>query len=181
MKDNIIAVLMLLIGIVGLINILLFLATRELPVPIPPKEVVEVEEECVSMSDPSLTDLARIIASERVPRSFRDMLAIGTVILNRVESDEYPDSITSVISQPKQFHGYKSRLYKKVPDSAAIQAAEAVLSGYRSFGKDVVYYLNLNTATNRNFIKYVKTLDLVVKHSQPGTNYSHSYFRKYDR
>jgi hypothetical protein len=176
MKDNVIAVLMLLIGIVGLTNIILFLATRELPQPILPIKVVE--EECISMSDPSLIALAKIISSERVPRSFRDMLAIGTVVLNRVESEEYPSSIMGVISQRKQFHGYQSRLYKKVPDSASIQAAELVLSGYRSFGNDVVYYLNQNTATNARFIAYVNTLDFVIQHRQVGTNYSHSYFRK---
>jgi len=179
MKDNVIAVLMLLIGIVGLTNIIFFLATRELQPPILPKKVVEVvEEECISMSDPSLIALARIISSERVPRSFRDMLAIGTVVLNRVESEKYPDSIMGVISQRKQFHGFQSRLYKKVPDSASMQAAESILSGYRSFGKDVVYYLNKNTATNVKFIAYINTLDFVVQHRQAGTNYSHSYFRK---
>jgi spore germination cell wall hydrolase CwlJ-like protein len=66
-------------------------------------------------------------------RSSRDgLIAVGTVVMNRVRSDKYPDTICGVVGQKNQFApGVLSRKMnsKALPDVMA--AADAVLKGER--------------------------------------------------
>lgn len=66
-------------------------------------------------------------------RSSRDgLVAVGTVVMNRVGSDQYPDTICGVVGQKRQFApGVLSRPMnsKALPDVMA--AADAVLAGER--------------------------------------------------
>jgi spore germination cell wall hydrolase CwlJ-like protein len=67
-------------------------------------------------------------------RSSRDgMVAVGTVVMNRLRSGKYGDNICSVVGQPGQFApGVMTRRMnsKALPD--VMDAAEAVLKGERS-------------------------------------------------
>ncbi len=69
-------------------------------------------------------------------RSSRDgLVAVGTVVMNRVDSDEYPDTICGVVGQKGQFApGVLSRPMnsKALPDVQS--AADAVLKGERHPG-----------------------------------------------
>lgn len=47
--------------------------------------------------------LARLIAAEAQGESYDGMLAVGNVVINRVESNEFPDCLPDVIFQPEQF------------------------------------------------------------------------------
>jgi spore germination cell wall hydrolase CwlJ-like protein len=66
-------------------------------------------------------------------RSSRDgLIAVGTVVTNRVKSDAYPDTICGVVGQKNQFApGVLSRKMnsKALPD--VMSAADAVLAGER--------------------------------------------------
>lgn len=64
--------------------------------------------------------------------SHEGMVAVGTVVMNRVDSPRYPDSICAVVGQKNQFApGVMSRAMNSpaLPDVEA--AASAVLSGKR--------------------------------------------------
>lgn len=69
-------------------------------------------------------------------RSSRDgMIAVGTVVMNRVESDEFPNTVCGVVGQKNQFApGVLSRPMnsKALPDVK--EAAQAVLNGERQRG-----------------------------------------------
>lgn len=76
-------------------------------------------------------------------RSSRDgLVAVGTVVMNRVASDSYPDTICGVIGQKGQFApGVLSRPMnsKALPDVKA--AADAVLKGERHPGvKNAMFF-----------------------------------------
>nr|WP_231592616.1 cell wall hydrolase [Pelagovum pacificum] len=66
-------------------------------------------------------------------RSSRDgMVAVGSVVMNRVASSEYPDTVCGVVSQPRQFAPGVMR--RRMTDSGlplAKEAAAAVLQGER--------------------------------------------------
>jgi len=66
-------------------------------------------------------------------RSSREgLVAVGSVVMNRVKSEEYPDTICGVVAQKKQFApGVMTRKMnsKVLPDVMA--AADAVLKGER--------------------------------------------------
>src|SRR5690606_8442937 len=69
-------------------------------------------------------------------RSSRDgLVAVGTVVMNRLESDKYPDTICGVVGQKNQFApGVLTRKMnsRALPDVMA--AADAVLAGERHPG-----------------------------------------------
>lgn len=78
--------------------------------------------------------LASLIQCEAGGEPYEGQVAVGTVVMNRVESDDFPDNIYDVIYQPDQFTPVTSGKVDKIYDSgiiqsSCIQAAEEVLSG----------------------------------------------------
>ena len=76
--------------------------------------------------------LARAMFFESIRSSRDGLVAVGSVVMNRVESDQFPDTICGVVGQKKQFApGVLSRPMnsKALPDVMA--AADAVLAGER--------------------------------------------------
>src|SRR5690606_755835 len=76
--------------------------------------------------------LARAMFFESQRSSREGLVAVGTVVMNRVESEEYPDTVCGVVAQKNQFApGVMTRKMdsKALPDVMA--AADAVLRGER--------------------------------------------------
>lgn len=69
--------------------------------------------------------LARVIYHESGYQPFSGQLAVGNVILNRVASPSFPDTVSDVVYQSGQFPGATS----KEPDEEAIIAAKLCLDG----------------------------------------------------
>lgn len=78
--------------------------------------------------------LAAILECE-AGASYDGMLAVGTVIMNRVASSRFPNTIRGVIYQSGQFsptwNGALDRILERGPSSSAYSAAQAVLGGTR--------------------------------------------------
>ena len=79
--------------------------------------------------------LAATIQAEADGESYTGKLAVGSVIMNRVKSSVFPNSITGVITQSNQFASYRSGKVELIinngPNSTCIQAAKEVLDGAR--------------------------------------------------
>jgi spore germination cell wall hydrolase CwlJ-like protein len=76
--------------------------------------------------------LARAMFFESHRSSREGLIAVGSVVMNRVKSDEYPDTVCGVVAQKNQFApGVMTRKMnsKALPDVMA--AADAVLKGER--------------------------------------------------
>jgi len=79
--------------------------------------------------------LAATIQAEAGGESYTGKLAVGSVIMNRVKSSAFPNTIVSVITQNLQFASYRSGKVELIiangPNSTCIQAAQEVLDGAR--------------------------------------------------
>ncbi|MCR5502194.1 MAG: cell wall hydrolase [Lachnospiraceae bacterium] len=79
--------------------------------------------------------LAATIQAEAGGESYTGKLAVGSVIMNRVKSSAFPNTIVGVITQNMQFASYRSGkvelIISRGPNSACIQAAQEVLNGAR--------------------------------------------------
>ncbi|CAM5777074.1 hypothetical protein LMIY3S_05853 [Labrys miyagiensis] len=87
--------------------------------------------------------LARAMYFESNRSSDDGMLAVGTVVMNRVESGRYPRSVCGVVGQRVQFA--PGVLTKQMADSGkprAFRMADAVLSGkrYPGMAKNVMFF-----------------------------------------
>lgn len=74
--------------------------------------------------------LSRIIYRESGNQSLEGQMAVGNVVLNRVASSIFPDTVESVLAQKNQFSCYKSgALAKTTPSQSSIIAAKLVMDG----------------------------------------------------
>ncbi|XCH78696.1 MAG: cell wall hydrolase [Candidatus Dehalobacter alkaniphilus] len=100
--------------------------------------------------------LAKIIYAEARGESFEGQVAVGAVVLNRVESPKFPDTIREVIYQPGQFSAVLDRQIELTPGDEAYQAALEALEG-QDPSEGALFYYNPQTATDN----WIKTLDVV--------------------
>ncbi|MEF2552760.1 cell wall hydrolase [Aurantimonas sp. A2-1-M11] len=92
----------------------------------------EIEDVVTPLSyGPSQECLARAMFFESNRSSREGMLAVGTVVMNRVGSPSYPDSVCEVVAQPKQFAPGVMTREMGAGRELAMQTAHDVLSGTR--------------------------------------------------
>lgn len=95
----------------------------------------------------ALEQLARIIYSEARGETFEGQVAVGAVVLNRVQSPLFPDSISEVIFQKGQFSAVNDGQYWLTPNQAAYKAARAALNG-QDPARGSLFYHNPKIATS---------------------------------
>lgn len=93
-----------------------------------------------------LRHLAGIIQDEAGGESLTGKIAVGAVILNRVQSNAFPDSITNVIFQKNQFTPAMDGKLSS-PTAASYEAARRALTGYDP-SKGALYFYNPTTASS---------------------------------
>ena len=92
--------------------------------------------------------LARLIYGEARGEPYAGQVAVGAVVLNRVESNLFPNTIGGVIYQKGAFDVVADGQINMTPNSTAIKAAQDALNGWDpSYG--AIYYFNPDTATNK--------------------------------
>ena len=95
-----------------------------------------------------VTVLAKMIHGEARGESYIGKVAVGAVILNRVEDKKFPDSVYGVCFQPGAFDAVRDGQYYMEPDDESINAAKAALGGWDpTYG--ALYYWNPSTATSK--------------------------------
>lgn len=91
--------------------------------------------------------LAKVIYAEARGESYTGQVAIGAVVLNRVEDSRFPNTIAGVIYQPWAFTAVNDGQINLEPNATAYQAADDALNGWDpTYGS--VYYYNPKTATS---------------------------------
>jgi N-acetylmuramoyl-L-alanine amidase len=101
----------------------------------------------VSVNKGELDMLARIIYAEARGESYKGQVAVGAVVMNRMASSSFPNSIKGVIEQPRAFTAVDDGQYKLTPDKTAYQAAQEAVKGYDPTN-GALYYFNPETATS---------------------------------
>lgn len=101
-----------------------------------------------SSSRPSDVNLiARAIYGEARGESYVGQVAVGAVIMNRVKSSKFPNTIAGVVYQKGAFDAVSDGQINLNPDNSAKKAAQDALNGWDpTYG--AIYYFNPNTATN---------------------------------
>lgn len=93
--------------------------------------------------------LARIIHAEAAGEPFRGKVAVGNVVLNRVRSPQYPNTIYGVIFDRKhgtQFSPVSFGTIYNTPSAESVIAAKVCLEGY-SISEKALFFMNPKLAT----------------------------------
>ena len=91
--------------------------------------------------------LARIINGEARGETYTGQVAVGAVVLNRVRSSSFPNTIAGVIYQPGAFTAVSDGQINKPVVQSCYNAARDALNGWDPSG-GALYYFNPNTATS---------------------------------
>lgn len=83
--------------------------------------------------------LSRAIYAEAGNQSMKGRIAVGTVILNRVEDPSFPNTIEEVIFSPGQFSPVANGTIHREPDQDSLVAAKLCLDGVEEAG-DCLYF-----------------------------------------
>ena len=101
-----------------------------------------------SSNSSDLNLLARVIYGEARGEPYTGQVAVGAVVLNRVRSSSFPNTISGVVYQSGAFDAVRDGQINLTPNSTAKKAAQDALNGWDpSYG--AVYYFNPATATNK--------------------------------
>ena len=92
--------------------------------------------------------LARLISAEARGEPYVGQVAVGAVVLNRVDHPSFPNTISGVIYQPGAFSCLDDGQFDQPIAESAYRAAQDALNGYDpSYG--AIYYFNPATATSK--------------------------------
>ncbi len=116
-----------------------------------PGKVTAAPKAVISYTQSDVDLLARLITAEAENQPYDAKVAVGAVVINRVQSKEFPDSIKSVIYQVingyYQFTPVENGYINKPASADAVNAAYAALGGSDP-SKDALFYFD-DSATNK--------------------------------
>lgn len=96
-------------------------------------EITVVQREAYDASTDEILLLAALIQCEAGGEKYEGQLAVGAVVMNRVRSSRYPNSISEVIYSPGQFtpagNGKVASVLERGPKESCIQAAQEAVNG----------------------------------------------------
>lgn len=101
-----------------------------------------------NVSSSNLNLLSRVVYGEARGESYTGQVAVAAVVLNRVKSSSFPNTISGVVYQSGAFDCVSDGQINLTPNETAKKAAQDALNGWDpSYG--ALYYFNPATATNK--------------------------------
>ncbi len=106
--------------------------------------------------------LARTIYAEGRGEPYTGQVAIGAVILNRIRSDDFPNTVSGVVYQKHAFTAVSDGQINLTPNDTAMRAAKDAVNGWDPTG-GALYYYNPAIATSA-WIFDRQTVTVIGKH-----------------
>ena len=101
-----------------------------------------------NVSSSNLNLLSRVVYGEARGETYTGQVAVAAVVLNRVKSSSFPNTISGVVYQSGAFDCVSDGQINLTPNETAKKAAQDALNGWDpTYG--AIYYFNPATATNK--------------------------------
>jgi N-acetylmuramoyl-L-alanine amidase len=119
------------------------------------KKIKPIETKIASMEIKNYTKheldlLARLVRAEAQTEPFEGKIAVACVVLNRVESSLFPDTIKEVIYEPGQFQPISNGEIHEPADEDSIAAVKEALTEKRNIvPESTLFFYNPDIATSR--------------------------------
>lgn len=108
--------------------------------------------------------LARLVRAEAQSEPYIGKVAVAEVVLNRVASNKFPDSIKGVIYQKNQFSPVTNGSINRAADSESIQAVEQAISNGNDVTNGSLYFYNPKV-TNGSWLDSLTTVTKIGNHT----------------
>lgn len=124
------------------------------------------EDVGVNVSEAEIEVLERIVQAEAGGSGYDGMLAVANVVLNRVKSERFPNSVTDVVFAHRQFTPISDGRYYtiRVTDTAR-QVVEDALNGARLVGEDALYFCTPTASGKGWFETALRKIDYIAPHN----------------
>lgn len=100
-----------------------------------------------SYSSADVALLARVVYGEARGESYTGQVAVAAVVLNRIKSSSFPNTVSAVVYQPYAFTCVADGQINYTPNQTAYNAAKDAINGWDPTG-GAIYYYNPKTATS---------------------------------
>jgi len=137
--------------------------------PIEPKVEAPVEElatPAISISDNEKDLFARLVEAEAEGEPYEGKVAVATIVLNRVESPQFPDTVTEVINEvvgdAYAFSPVQNGEINKPASEESTHAVEEALKREDTL-HDSIFFYNPEIATD-NWIRSRQTVETIGNH-----------------
>ena len=107
-----------------------------------------ISVKAASSTENNVNLLARLISAEARGQPYVGQVAVGPVVLNRVEHPSFPNTISGVIYQAGAFTCVTDGQFQQPVAESAYRAARDALNGWDPSG-GAIYYFNPATATSK--------------------------------
>ncbi|MTI80645.1 MAG: spore cortex-lytic enzyme [Firmicutes bacterium] len=84
--------------------------------------------------------LAKVIAGEAEDEPYIGKVAVGAVMLNRVDSPKFPDTLSGVVYQPLAFESVSNGQYNRAVSDETVKAAREAIAGYDPTGGALFFW-----------------------------------------
>jgi N-acetylmuramoyl-L-alanine amidase len=106
--------------------------------------------------------LARLVSAEAKGEPYSGKVAVAEVVLNRVEDEQFPDTVREVIYEKNAFQPVHNYSIKQPADQESVEAVEDALIEQKD-ENEALYFYNPETATD-NWIQTRKVIKKIGKH-----------------
>lgn len=112
------------------------------------KKVTNYQPKRSSRGNNDVYLLARLISGEARGESYKGQVAVGAVILNRMESKKFPRTIAGNVFKKGEFESVSNGQIWKSVSSTSVKAAKAALSGWDPT-RGALYFYNPAKVKNK--------------------------------
>ncbi|WP_246941747.1 cell wall hydrolase [Bacillus pinisoli] len=122
----------------------------------------EARNQDILVSDEEKKLLARLVSAEAKGEPYKGKVAVAEVVLNRVEHEQFPDSIKEVIYEENQFEPVRNNSIQQPAGQEAIKAVEEALHEQEN-QTEALYFYNPDTASD-NWIRDREVITKIGNH-----------------
>ena len=125
------------------------ISVRETATTTKPNTISTSKNVKISLTDNEIDLLSRLVRAEAETEPFEGKIAVACVVLNRVESSKFPNTIREVIYARGQFQPVQNGEINKPADEESIKAVKAALTEKRNLAPGALFFYNPDIATSR--------------------------------
>lgn len=114
----------------------------------------DTEDNTIAISYEDAQCLMKIAYAEGGNQGVTGQFLIMNVVYNRVISEDYPDTISEVITQPGQFESYQNGMYEAAEPTAETHLALAELEKGKDLNAEIIAFETV--ANHKSLEKYFK-------------------------
>lgn len=136
-----------------------------------PEEDPQVAEAFADYTESDYNVLLRIVQAEAGGCDMKGKILVANVILNRVESDEFPDTITDVVYEKRQFSPVSNGSINRCKvEQETVEAVDRALAG-EDYSEGALYFMNRRASSGSNVRWFDTHLDYLFQHG------GHEFFK----